>query len=252
MSVPRTVRRYTTFHRPPLHRAARTVTSRTASARTLRLRTVAAALGALSLSLVSPTLSAQGRPVDTVATSGGLATPGAIARDASAFARRIGLWASAGGGRGSAGLQCASCTADNSSAFMAHFAVGGQPHPRFHVGVEAWMWLDVIGDGVDRTARGTQIIARHYPMADRRLFVVGGVGTSRFRVDDGEAPFHASSPALSIGLGWDVPFRGVILSPALHLVSSTGGALRSDRTGNSVADDARLGLWRSTIAITWF
>jgi hypothetical protein len=182
----------------------------------------------------------------------GFSTPSAISRDAKAFARRVGLWASVGGGRGSAGLQCAACTARSEPAFMAHLAVGGRVRERFHVGVETWAYLDVIGNGVDRTARGTQVIARHYPMASRALFVTGGAGTSRFSVDDGDARFHAAAPALSIGLGWDVPMRGVVLSPQVHLVASTGGALTSERTGNSVADNARLGLWRSTVAITWF
>jgi hypothetical protein len=181
-----------------------------------------------------------------------LATPAAISRDARSFARRVGLWAAAGGGRGSAGLQCTSCRSDVTPAFMGHFAIGGTPHARFHVGVETWMWLDVIGNGVDRLARGTQVIARHYPSSERALFVVGGLGTSRFSVDDGDARFDASSPALSLGLGWDVPFRGVILSPSLSMVSSTGGALTSNRTGNVAADNARLGMWRSTLAITWF
>lgn len=204
---------------------------------------------ALLLLLVSPVWaqSAAGDP-----PSPGLATPSAIKRDASTLARRIGLWASAGGGRGTAGLHCDACRPDAAPAFTMHAAIGGRPHPRFHVGVETWAWLDVIGNGVDRTARGTQLIARHYPSTRRSWFVTGGVGTSRFGVDDGDARFSASSPALSLGGGWDLPFRGVVLSPTLVMTSSTGGALRSDRTGNPVADDARLGFWRGTVAVTWF
>jgi hypothetical protein len=204
---------------------------------------------ALAMLLVSP-VWAQSAPSDRPPS--GLATPSAIKRDASAFARRVGLWASAGGGRGTAGLHCTACRSDAAPAFTVHAAIGGRPHARFHVGVETWAWLDVIGNGVDRTARGTQVIARHYPSARRRVFVTGGLGTSRFGVDDGDNRFSASSPALSIGGGWDVPFRGAVLSPTLVMTTSTGGALRSDRTGNPVADDARLGFWRGTVAITWF
>jgi hypothetical protein len=181
-----------------------------------------------------------------------LATPGAIARDARSFAKRVGLWGSAGIGRASAGLRCAACQSDPSAAFSGTLAIGGRVRPRFHVGVETWAWLDVIGNGVDRMARGTQLVARHYPMHNRALHITGGAGTSRFTVDDGDTRFDASSPALSLGLGWDVPYRGVMLSPALSIVASTGGALTSSRTGNSVADNARLGLWRSTLSITWF
>jgi len=203
----------------------------------------------LALLLVSPAW-AQSAPAQP--SSSGLATPAALKRDASALARTIGLWASAGGGRGTAGLHCEACRPDAAPAFTVHAAIGGRPHPRFHVGVETWAWLDVIGDGVDRTARGTQVIARHYPSARRSLFVTAGLGTSRFGVDDGDARFSASSPALSIGGGWDLPFRGVVLSPTLVMSTSTGGALRSGRTGNPVAQDARLGFWRGTVAITWF
>jgi len=182
----------------------------------------------------------------------GLATPSAIRRDASAFARRVGLWASAGLGRGSAGLQCPACQDAASPALTAQFAVGGRVHDRFHVGVELWSWLDVLGGGVDRTARGVQVVARHYPSRVQRWYVAGGLGTSRFAIDDGDARFHASAPAMSIGVGVDLPVRGVVLSPMLAMTSSTGGPLRSDRTGNAVANDARLGLWRSTLSITWF
>ncbi len=218
----------------------------------LRLSALVCALYALVPMVEAPAQSARRDSATVERSEPRLATPGAISRDARSFARRVGLWASAGGGRGSAGLQCASCRSDVTPAFMGHVAIGGTPHPRFHVGVETWMWLDVIGNGVDRMARGTQVIARHYPSSERALFVIGGIGTSRFSVDDGDARFDASSPALSIGAGWDVPFRGVILSPSLSLVASTGGALTSDRTGNVAADNARLGMWRSTLAITWF
>lgn len=204
---------------------------------------------ALLLLLVSPmwAQTAAGDP-----SSPGLATPSAIRQDATTLARRIGLWASAGGGRGTAGLHCEACRPDAAPAFTVHAAIGGRPHPRFHVGIETWAWLDVIGNGVDRTARGTQVIARHYPSTRRSWFVTGGVGSSRFGVDDGTNRFSAASPALSLGSGWDLPFRGVVLSPTLVLTSSTGGALRSDRTGNPVAENARLGFWRGTVAVTWF
>ncbi len=218
----------------------------------LRSGTLACALSSLFAVVDASAQSARRDSSGVARTEPRLATPAAIARDARSFAQRVGLWASAGGGRGSAGLQCASCRSDVTPAFMGHLAVGGTPHARFHVGVETWMWLDVIGNGVDRLARGTQVIARHYPSSERALFVIGGLGTSRFSVDDGDARFDASSPALSLGLGWDVPFRGVILSPSLSMVSSTGGALTSNRTGNVAADNARLGMWRSTLAITWF
>ncbi len=189
---------------------------------------------------------------DTTLPAPRLATPGALARDARSIAHRVGLWAAVGGGRGSAGLRCSACRSESSPAFLGHLAIGGRPHERFHLGVETWVWLDVIGEGIDRTARGTQVIARHYPLATRALFVTAGAGTSRFTVDDGNTRFAAASPALSAGFGWDMPFRGVVLSPVLTYTASTGGALTSNRTGNTVADDARLGVWRSTVAITWF
>ncbi len=207
------------------------------------------ALLALSLLLVPMARGAAQPPSDSSAR---LATPNAVRRDVALLAQRMGLWASVGGGRGTAGLQCDACRSDAGPAFMVHAAVGARPYARFHVGIETWAWLDVIGNGVDRTARGTQLIGRFYPSVRRAAFVTGGVGTSRFGVDDGEARFSASSPAVSLGAGWDLPFRGVVLSPAITLMASSGGALRSARTGNAVADAARLGVWRGTVGITWF
>lgn len=222
--------------------------------RRVTLPFVAAACSALLLT-VHPLEAQSARTpatADTLATSSGLSTPSAIARDARSFARRVGLWAAVGGGRGSAGLQCSACRSGQEPALLAHLAVGGRVHARFHVGIETWTYLDVIGNGVDRTARGTQLIARQYPLRDRAVFLVGGIGSSRFIVDDGDARFETSSPALSIGMGYDIPVRGVTLSPLISMVASTGGSLVSDRTGNSAADNARLGLWRSTLTITWF
>lgn len=181
-----------------------------------------------------------------------LSTPGAVARDARALARRVGLWAAVGGGRGSAGLQCDACNSASQPAFLGHVAAGGTAHERFHVGVELWTYLDVIGNGIDRTASGTQLVARFYVQDARKLYLVGGVGTSRFSIDDGRTRFGVAAPALSLGAGWDIPVRGVVLSPALSLVASSGGTLTSSSTGNAVAPNARLGLWRSTVAITWF
>lgn len=228
-------------------RASRGAPARRGATGTTMLLTVL--LGAL-LTVLWPFVAAAQPARDTA--SGGLATPAAIRRDASAFARRVGLWASAGLGRGSAGLTCPACQDTQSPALTAQFAVGGRVHERFHVGVTMWNWLDVIGDGVDRTARGLEVIARHYPSSTSRWFLTGGLGTSRFAIDDGDARFHASAPSLSLGLGWDLPMRGVVLSPMLAITSSTGGPLRSDRTGNAIAEDARLGLWRTTLSITWF
>jgi hypothetical protein len=212
---------------------------------------LALAVGLTALLVPRTAVVAQGGAAPDVAR-GGLETPAALRRDASALADRLGLWASVGGGRGTAGLACAACRSDAGPAVTLHATVGGRVHPRFLVGVEYWAWLDVLGGGLDRTARGIQAVARHYPSESRALFVAGGLGTSRFALDDGNARFHAAAPALSLGAGWDLPFRGVVLTPTLVMTASTGGALRADRTGNALADNARLGLWRGTVAVTWF
>lgn len=167
-------------------------------------------------------------------------------------ADRHGLWGSLGVGRGSAGLHCDACADGKTRAYALQGTIGVRLTSRFFVGAETFAWLDVIGGGVDRIARGTYLIARTYPFDGSSLFLNGGLGVASFEVNDGEVAFATRSPSLSIALGHDWHLSGLTLTPAVTAVMSTGGRLTSDRTGNAVTTNARLGLLRTSLALSWF
>ncbi len=172
---------------------------------------------------------------------------GALKRSAD----RHGLWGSLGLGRGSAGLSCSTCAGETTKAYSLTGTIGLRVTPKFLVGVESFAWLDVVGGGVDRIARGTYLIARSYPFSSR-VFVHGGLGVASFEVNDGEVAFSTRSPSMSLGLGFDWRLGGFTLTPAITAIMSTGGPLTSDRTNNAVTDNAQLGMLRTSVALSWF
>ena len=115
------------------------------------------------------------------------------------------------------------------------------------------LWLDVIGrGGVDRIARGTYLIAHLYGFGSSRAFLQGGLGVASFRVTDGDVGFKTRSPSLSLGAGYDWRMGGLTATPMIAAIMSTGGRLTSDRTGNAITENARLGLLRSSVSLSWF
>ena len=173
---------------------------------------------------------------------------GALRRSAD----RHGLWGSIGLGRASAGLHCDVCARETTRAYALHGTVGVRLSPRFLVGAETFAWLDVIGGGVDRIARGTYLIGRSYLFEGSPLFLTGGLGVASFQVTDGEVAFATRSPSLSLTAGYDWRIGEITLTPSIGAVTSTGGRLNSDRTSNAVTDNARIGLLRTSLALSWF
>ncbi len=167
-------------------------------------------------------------------------------------ADRHGLWGSIGLGRGSAGISCEACANETTRAYSLQGTIGLRVSPRFLVGAETFAWLDVIGGGVDRIARGTYLVARAYPFQSSRIFLNGGLGVASFQVNDGEVAFKTQSPSLSLAAGFDWAVGGLTISPSIAAITSTGGRLNSDRTGNAITENARLGLLRSSVALSWF
>ena|GEM_PF-2013169 len=163
-----------------------------------------------------------------------------------------GLWGSVGVGQGRAGLDCATCANEASKAYSFQGTLGIRVTPRFLIGAETFAWLDVIGGGVDRIARGTYLIARSYPVRGSKLFLHGGLGVASFEVNDGQVAFSTRSPSLSMAVGYDWRLGGVNLTPSLTAIGSTGGRLNSDRTGNAITDNARMGYLRSALALSWY
>lgn len=167
-------------------------------------------------------------------------------------ADRHGLWGSLGLGRASAGLHCNACASDVTSAYAVQGALGIRLSPRFLVGVETFAWLDVIGNGVDRVARGTYLLGRLYMSPQSPLFLNGGLGVASFQLNDGEVAFLTRSPSLSLAAGYDWRVSTLTVTPSLAAVTSTGGRLNSSRTGNAVTENARLGLLRTSVSLSWF
>lgn len=101
-------------------------------------------------------------------------------------------------------------------------------------------------------AKGTYLVARGYRNPKSKLFLQTGAGIASFEVNDGEVKFRTRSPSLTLTGGYDWRVDQITITPAITAVGSTGGRLKSDKTGNSIADDARLGLLRATVSLSWF
>lgn len=168
------------------------------------------------------------------------------------LADKHGVWASLGVGRGAASLNCDACAGATERAYSVQGTLGVRLSRRFLLGVESFAWLDVMGGEADRIARGTYLIGRTYMSPASKLFLQGGAGVASFEVNDGEVKFRTRSPSLSLTGGYDWHIDGITITPAITAVGSLGGDLKSDRTGNAIADDARLGLLRATISLSWF
>jgi hypothetical protein len=210
---------------------------------------------ALLTSMARAQSGAASTPAASAAPSSSSSTPATDNSVAGALRRsadRHGLWGSLGVGRGSAGLSCDVCARESTRAYSIHGDIGIRLSPQFLLGVETFAWLDVIGHGIDRIARGTYLLARSYPFHGSRLFLNGGLGVASFQINDGEVAFTTKSPSLSLAAGYDWRVDGFTITPSIAAITSTGGRLSSDRTGNPVTENARLGLLRTSVALSWF
>ncbi|MCU0635624.1 MAG: hypothetical protein MUE41_12185 [Gemmatimonadaceae bacterium] len=162
------------------------------------------------------------------------------------------FWVSGSLGRGEAGVACETCRDERTRAFSGDLGVGLTVTPRFVVGVQTMAWLDVIGGGVDRIVRGTQLTARQFPFANYPVFFAGSVGVSSFRLEDDRVRFDQRAPSFEFGVGYHWKIGELLLTPAVHAMAGTGGALKSNETGNAPAPNARLGLWRTTLGVSWY
>lgn len=221
-----------------------TVLTKAARAQTAATSATASASTAAGASNASPKTANKAPVPPKTETSIG----GAIRQSAD----RHGLWGSVGLGRAGAGLQCNACVRETTHAYAVHGIIGIRLSSRFLVGAESFGWMDVMGGGTDRVARGTYLIARTYPFEGSSMFLHGGLGQASFHTTDGEVAFTTRSPSLSLSAGYDWRVGEFTLTPALTAVTSTGGKLTSDRTDNAVTDNARLRMLRTSVAISWF
>jgi len=188
--------------------------------------------------------------------SGSVATNSTTELTMRAAVRRLadehGVWASLGVGRGAASLDCDACASATTRAYSLQGTLGIRLSPRVLVGAETFAWLDVMGGQADRVAKGTYLVARGYRSVASKVFLQAGAGIASFEVNDGEVRFRTSSPSLSLTGGTDWRIDQITITPAIGAVGSIGGHLKSNKTGNSIADDARLGVLRATISLSWF
>jgi hypothetical protein len=168
------------------------------------------------------------------------------------LADKYGLWGSVGLGRGSAGLTCAACAPGTTYAYVGNGTLGIRVSPRLLVGAETFAWMNVVGGGVDRIARGSYLIGRSYLFGRSLLFLQGGLGVASYTITDGDLGFRTKSPSASLAAGYDWRLGSVTLTPQIAAVVSTGGTLHSDRTENPIDERARLGLLRTSLAFSWY
>ena len=168
------------------------------------------------------------------------------------LADKYGVWLSVGAGRGAASLDCDACASSTARAYSLEGTVGVRLSPRYLLGVHTFGWLDVMGGEADRVAKGTYLMVRGYRSPTSRLFLQTGAGVASYELDDGDVKFFTRSPSLALTGGYDWRFEQITITPAITVIGSTGGQFKSDKTGNSIADDARLGLLRATISLSWF
>ena len=235
---------------PLLRRALRAANYRRPSMAVIAARSIAITLGACVL-----LLGVMSALADAVRAQSGAPLPPSnpsLRSALSHLAVKHGLWGSVGLGRASGNLQCQACAKGATYAYAGHASIGWRLSPALLVGAETLAWFDVLGGGVDRVVRGTYVVGRSYLSSDRRLFLHGGLGITSYTINDGEIAFRTQSPSASLALGYDWRLRTVVLTPSFAALASTGGPLRSDRTDNAIAENARIGLLRTSFALSWY
>ena len=132
----------------------------------------------------------------------GLITSAAAAQEGSS--RRSGFWLNVGLGWGSADFNCDGCDTDRESGVTGQLALGGTLSPQLLIGVETNGWYKE-EDGV-KSLLGTSFaaVAYYYPIAERDLFLKGGVGLASYLFDNGSVEDDQGISVLG-GVGYDVP-----------------------------------------------
>jgi hypothetical protein len=154
-----------------------------------------------------------------------------------------------GVGRARAGLDCDACSTATSGAYAVHGTIGVRITPRFLAGAETFAWLDDRRRGSHRARHPSHrtIVSAHMLRYFCRAKLVW-----QFRSQRRDVAFLTRSASLSLAAGVDWHVAGMTVTPTIAAVTTTGGKLTSDRTGNAVTDNARLGLLRTSVALSWF
>jgi hypothetical protein len=162
-----------------------------------------------------------------------------------------GPWLGAGLGTASAAVNCDICSGDRNGGLSGYLAGGFSFSPSLRAGAELSGWRDETAGVAQRLVLyGASLYWVPTPTAS--WYLKGGIGLLNYRAstdDEDEDPLTASTGALQLGAGYDLPAGSrVRVSPFANLIVSTSGNLTS---GNSIVTDASFSLMQIGVGVTW-
>jgi hypothetical protein len=136
----------------------------------------------------------------------GVIASAAAAQGASA---RSGFWMNLGFGWGSADFNCDGCDSDRKSGVTGQLALGGTLRPELLIGVEANGWYKEESGIKSLLGTSFAAVAYYYPIAERNLFLKGGVGLASYLFDNGSFEDDQGISLLG-GVGYDLPIGATV------------------------------------------
>ena len=153
-------------------------------------------------------------------------------------ASRSGFGMSLGLGNGSTGVTCKGCEQfeeDRLNGISGYLRLGAYVSPKFFVGVEGTGWMKNSG-GIERRIAAVSVVFLGYPSPTGGFFVRSGVGGIRAVIEDPNVVAQGDGLTWQVGVGYDIRFGAVALTPYATYVNSTQVAL----TVNGVSTDFHL------------
>ncbi|HUF28767.1 MAG TPA: hypothetical protein VMM18_17430 [Gemmatimonadaceae bacterium] len=136
---------------------------------------------------------------------------------------RSGFGLSLGLGMGSAGVTCEGCEEfeeDRMNGISGYLRIGGYASPRFFAGVEGTGWMHN-SDGLERRIAALSVVFVGYPSETTGFFVRSGFGGIRAVIEDTNNNVAVGTGLTwQIGVGYDIPFGAVALTPYVTFVNS--------------------------------
>lgn len=142
-------------------------------------------------------------------------------------ASRSGFGMSLGLGNGSTGVRCDGCEQFEEprvNGISGYLRLGGHVSPRFFVGVEGTGWMKN-SDGLERRIAAVSVVFLGYPSPTSGFFVRSGAGGIRAVIEDPSVVAEGDGLTWQVGVGYDIGFGAVALTPYVTYVNSTQVAL---------------------------
>ena len=163
---------------------------------------------------------------------------------------RQGFGISFGLGAGSAGF-CDGCDEVGGTEFSGYLRLGGYLTPSIFLAGESNGWVGGgTGNEFDASSMGAiMAVVQWYPMADKGLYLKGGLGYS---YADPTTDISTSGFAGSAGAGYDLRLgRNFALTPYTNYLQQFGGTL-TYTGGIDTGIDAKVHLFQFGLGFTWF